>query len=1073
MATISFSASNWIDSTPTGLDVKTFGSDNVLFNRSVSTLVLDNTDHTIVKLGISGSTGTYKYGYLYVKSPEGTVLSWSDDLNGVYAPISYRGNEDGVISHFVWKDTKEGVTGNKEIYINVNATEESKTRQLDLHFDLGIDKNDSKAAASITVDPDCTHATPIGYIAGVHPYSPYDARDGSSTLTTNIYSLENLGTDVTVWNNALFTTPALPYYYGSGSNVYQVGEELNRNYGTVLKIRVRPRLFSSPKVSYRYEGPTTNWYTPGKRDEEPTTRLLRDEWHDDSSYTYTPMNIEPYVGKIGEVSRVYSNASIPIPTVYQYYLTHGSTFSAAQEKWRFWDYNQKKHYKMNGSFNALYKLASSFSNALTPNITNDGNYILFSEEGLSRLMIEVGKSDNQIGSEGLLLFNSILLTSELSALIAGSQFSATFGLSSTVLSGLNLSAGAISIISIAIIVIAIVLILISIFKKIWLIENLPALRNIYSSGPFIEVGNSLYKDDDLTTSADSVYYSDGIYTYSYPSTVGIKSQTSTYSLTNIDISDNGKKVFRYGKPLKVDDPSYVTNWKKLIALPYTSGKPVPGKTSGGDTLYSSDELSIDVDYNVGTFELKKKAVHRVDAGIATSYVSLADANAKAANILSSSANFVTESLQTNEIDNYLISSSICFFTHEIKVEERPKKLPVFYTGSLTAGTTLYYDETGRVKVLNGYYSTGSAGSNFRDFILVESGSILKTETMANSGSTTTVSGKPVVTTDLNFSSGWAIYGDNRALIQQKSDRILNTNLYDTSKLLGSTATKRVIASGSNRASDGFTVKAYDGVGINSTASFDSSLQGWYKDITNWGPGNLRDAIPSDNVFNVVSKDLTFNFREDCSWQSGSNNERGVYVETFQGSTATAPTYPFEIIFDLEGPSVPEATYRTTLNPNAVRTFVPVITDVFEPNQYFTSASLKAVIGPNPINGITLLTGSATISSSFCAAPAGGGETVFISADDLTCDPLCWATGKTDVDVNISSDSTEAYADIVVGTYITEVDGNMGGPLSYIAVAASSTSISDTSNVKVLEVDNFGFVSAIVVCNQDDECSIPF
>lgn len=1076
MATLFFSSSNWTDFTPFGLDQDSYGGDNKKFNRLTTTVELPSTDHKIVKVSISQSVSPgYDIGYITFTSPDGSILSTLNEntSDNLFTPvISVTADDQALFTHTRWFETNSynGVT--TDILVNVNGPERLKTTLLNLHIDIGANLNYSNANEEVNVIIDCDYITPVEHTAGLHPYSPYDAKDGSSTYQTKVWRLASLTPGTYLYSDALMTKPALPYYYGIGSTVYQVGEELDRNYGTVLKVKVKPRLFAQPKTEYRYTGPTSNWYQKGKKRKEPTTKLIRSEWHDDSSYDYSPMNIEPFVPSVGKISRTYANASIPQPSVYRYYVTSDTTsgFKAA-EKWRYYDLSGKKHYIMNGGFNALYHLGQAYSNSLTSRL-NDGNYAIFIDGNVIQLLVQASKSQEQEINEGVLIFSSVLLATEIPGLIAVIAGKKAVGgyLSSTIFAELSTTAAA-TIVSVIVLVIIIVLVLINIFKKTWLIEPLPSLKNVFSSNPTISNGDNFYKKDNLATEIDTgTYYSNGLETFLYSGTVSGKSYYYVNGLIGFDFQDGNSKIIRNEKPLGLgiafdqvfDSTENNAVWERLITLPYEAGKPVPGKTVSAATVYTSAAASANVSYNVGAFERVLVNSVELEEGLLTSYVSQADADAKATIMLSASRAYITGSSTPGDLENeYVVSSSLFYFTHTIKVENNPKVLPLFWTGSLTAGTDLYYDEGGRNKVLNGYYSTGSAGANYRDFFLVESGSILKSEVMATAGSTNTVSGQPVDTSNLDFTSGWAISDESKSTVYSTTNKVINTHLYDTSKLLANNLAKRIIVSGSNRVSDSSTIKVYAGTGVSSTGSFNSQTTGWYTDITRWAPGQQREVLP-ESVYSQPTKTLRPFFREDCTWQENAN-ERGVYVEFRSASAFTAPQNPVDLAFEVRTATGVVGTYRTTVPGDRSRHFVPIIDGNFEPNQYFTSITLSEVFSPNPNRGVSIYTGSA-ILSFVCSAPAGGSETVFISQVRYNCDDLCWQTGDTSYLVNNSSDSTEAYANITEGTYITDVEGSLSQVLGYIAVAASSTQTSDTSNVKILEVDNFGFVTTIINCS---------
>ena len=1077
MGKIKFRSEDWVNASPPFFGENEYGNRYPKWNTQTVPIQLPSTDHRILKLTLKVEAGAPPIGYFHLSTAENSTVTYRPITTGfsggtpgnLYQPFSTLDLETGIAQLAIDKyyDIRRGTydqPGDKEYLINVNSDRNNLSTELQLDIAVGNYAEYTPQDYFLSASIDCNFATVTTYNAGMHPYSAYNAISESSTYTTKLYQYSGLAQDSYVYSSPDFTKPALPYYYGVGSNVYKVGSnELDRNYATVGKWKAYRKWFGK-EVEFRFEGPTSNWYIEGERREEPSTRLLWSEFHNDYSYKYTPQNIVPFMGEIGIITDIVANSSIPEPSVYRYYMTYGSTAAQALNQWSFWDFDKEFHLTMNGELNALKNLGSMVSQGLTSTRNWDWYTVKDGTQLRYRLLLYPVSTDPASPDT----ITPFLLLADIAAYFAPNVDSVITRLFNNVFKDVVVytsKGGTVYSLGVVLWIVAVIVFILVTFKARWYMEKQKALRNVFCANPTISTGNSLYKDENLLTQVDNEYYSDGFYYYNYSGNVTAKDQQAITGIVDFEEGRYANRVVQNKTATAPDSSTEVTEWQKLITLPYVCGKPVPGKTVGAVTTWSSGGTSGTVGYPVGTFARQQYTSVEVEEGFVTSFISQADADQKANRILSASMKFITGSSRPAIVDNeYLISSSVMYFTHTLKVENYSKQVDVYYTGSLTTGTTLYYDPEGRVKVFNGYYSTGSSGSNFRDYYLVESGSILKEEILASSGSTTSLSGQPVDTTFQDYTSAWAIKGNSKPEAESIGERVVNNRFFDATNNELTVDFVRAIASGSVRDPENTLVKVYSGSRIYETGSFLLPSNDWYQDITKFSTGLQRDVF-SSNVFSLPEKTIRPTFAEDCTWQSGSATERGVYVRFLTGSggvNRTNPVYDVDLSFEVNTSTGTAGTYRVTVPGNRNQIFVPLIDSNFTPGDYFTSITLDRIFSPNPNRGVTIETGS--ILSKRCQAPTGGSETIFISAIRDNCDDLCWQSGDTSYLVNNSSNSTETYALITIGTYITDVAGNVPNYVGYVAVAASSTQTSDTSNVKILEVDNFGFVSSIVNCS---------
>ena len=77
---------------------------------------------------------------------------------------------------------------NLTLKVITNGDPNLKTNYLNISVAIGIKRKTLLNAKSVSLSYTCNTKTLYSYESGIHVYSPYDSRDGSSTLRTKIYS---------------------------------------------------------------------------------------------------------------------------------------------------------------------------------------------------------------------------------------------------------------------------------------------------------------------------------------------------------------------------------------------------------------------------------------------------------------------------------------------------------------------------------------------------------------------------------------------------------------------------------------------------------------------------------------------------------------------------------------------------------------------------------------------------------------------------------------------------------------------------------------------------------------------
>lgn len=863
------------------------------------------------------------------KSP----ISIGFDLDDLFTPLI-----DGTPNGYDIKLTS-GVK--KRIYVIVNPDSKITTSILNIHTSIGKNNGTNIGNNSITVEYDCT--LPLyRFNSGVHVYSPYDAAN-SSRLTTTLYSRfsdPNSWVGKKIFSRADFSHPAYPYYYKpNGYNkVFKVGNAVDRSYGTKEQYTLTQKLWNSwfgnnkPTVTVQNQGPQ-KW----------------ENISDDS----TDACVNVLFSKIGIVTQEITTASIPQPTKYKYLLGYNSSSKQNSNDSFFTQFvfSQEKNYPVTGIRHAVNKLSSGFVRGIETNIG------LKLEDSLA------------IGAGIPLGFAGILGILEGSGLVEISSKFTQGGKFGQWVVGLLLEKGGwlgISGLGWTLIAIGIALVFFSLAVNQKKVINQVCTRLLhhYTNSPYILSNTSVYRNKNLTT-LNNGFYCDGVYFYTQTGgTITSKelSSSNTLTLVNPTIETD----FEYS--LDGDNPTYVTELNRLLILPYLSGIPIEYST--GNVYYSNAINKIVNIYPKGGLSTVDSSTKTVLLSVSSSvsFTSQAEADSLASSSLDTIVTFVTGSAShsfdySTQLTGSALGGFSGVFTHDIKVENYPTYVDVYYNNTdnngVTIGKTLYFDPLGTLPALNGFYATASA-PHYRSFYQISSGSVIDIYNMSASNSTTAsnASGSsiPVITSSLDYSSNWYYYslglGDMYDFSNQTLSPKFNTNnLYSTSSIRIGFVSGSTISGSISQSFDAKDFKLYD---TNFTgSSFSSASSGFYKPLI---------PLSGSNVFTYNQiQNLSIDIEEICYPSSSfSSSLYGFYIVGKTGSL-DSPLYnevrlTTKIYKDVSGSNSLVATYGVTSSLYDAKTYIPYGNEIAS-NDDITLIEISSIDSPNPENRVNYVTGS--------------------------------------------------------------------------------------------------------------------
>lgn len=798
-------------------------SSNLRFNTVTKTLDLNSTNYGRGEFTVSVPSGV-DLGLIHFSTPNNSTVSVTDEKDGIYELTTYEGATVAKIF------TKDGIpnSGTKTFWVVYNGDPNIVSTHLNISIALAKQGSIPLSNKSITLTYTCVESNLYEYEVGVHAYSAYDAKAGSSTLTTKLYSATPItswstsSTGTPVYSSPYLNNPALPYFYGFNGKVYRVGEPWSRSFGLKFRYEVRvtwhwffKRRTNSKRVTL---GPLES-LNLGTNGNQPTSEAC----------------IEPTMRNVGKIRQIIAvDSVITQPLQYRYYMGYNSSNQRNSNDSVFTHYSlaQKKHIPITGLMHVLAKHTRGIINGFRRAWDGDVNWTA----------VAGGAGVGLIAS----LFGESIVSgvAEFFSTIPGPfpSFTAMFG------------SGAAAALGTILTVLAVLYIIWQLFaffspKTHHYKENCKLFLHHFSSTPYLNLGDDLFRNDDITIKNHG-YYCDGVYYYRQNSS-GIYQKS--LSSTNAFVSETSPQQFLYSLP--ADNPTLVTNWQKLILLPYTSGKPIP--YCGGSTIYYSAERTHTVTTQCCDLEdCSTPVVITLPYGTTTSCVSQIDADNLAESQFQAAIDYAEDhSVYSNTIDDSFIGQLDVNFTHEIKEETNPTSIALFFdkrNGSdVVVGTKLYYDFSGCTKALPGYYAV--PGDSYpMNYYKVQNGQVSAIYTQNSATSTSTTTGQSIVKTNEEYSSNWYLKSNlNTSLYSYIAGT--NNRTFDVNSLF--TTSPYVLSAGRiKKDNDGAFIKYqyFTSNGIGTTSSTEQGT-GWYAPINPWKP---------------ESDDLFFYQNSLTSWSGG-------------------------------------------------------------------------------------------------------------------------------------------------------------------------------------------------------------
>jgi hypothetical protein len=953
-STINFTQSDYTSARPS-IGTNDAYDKSMRFANKTVTLDLGSTDYGITVFQVT-YTGTLDYVSVGFFDPNGGFVSISQTEDGLYRPVK----TSLILDEYKLKND-DFVNTSNVFYVIVNVEDTVKSNILNVCVSMGK-RGTPPTTSSATISYNCP--TPLyEYSTGLHVYSPYDAIDSTAKLRTKLYSkvpIESWTDNTPIYAAKGFNNPALPYYYGYGSNVYKVGGIFDRSYGTQTEVTVTKKLFRSPKTTYETFGPRM-WFDSGAQTSDACTM--------------------PFIEGVGRLRSITSVSSLSKPEQYRYYMGYHSTDIKTSNDSVFTKYTMSngQHNPVVGSTHALSKLllgvAKGYDRSWDANDWAQGATIL----GLAL-----------IGPIGSAISTSAIGTT-ISAWFAGGigPFS-PWGITLFSNVGQWISAALVNPWVLGAIVLIALLVIIFGKKTKRYREDCRQFLHHFTDGPYIEVSNEshdtvLYRNPTLTT-INNGYYCDGVYYYTQ---TGNKIVSKELSFTNAMINEDPLK-FQFQYSIKADEPTTVTDYNSLIVLSYTSGKPLP-YCGTGIVYYNNNNLTHNVTPNCCDLETATSTTITVENGSEFSCVSQQDANNKALAVFNAAVDYAENYANYCQvIADEEIGELDVNFTHELKVENTPTRATLFYddrdNGGATIGKSLYFDASGCQKVLNGYYGvTGT--TTYCTFYHTTNGVIDGIYYMSSSNSTTTTTGEQIVTTNLDYSSNWFLTNANAMTLTYLTNGYDNDMSFDPNSLYTDGNLKKGFINNLETLDD---FQVYNNF---NTTSHSQANTGWYRPLIDW--------IGNKPFYYYKEQTITLNVEERC----GSLFNRGFYINSVLDGVPTTTTNPISMVVKVYTENVGlSGTYNVKTSNNSPSTFVQYGNQI-SGGEVVTGITINSITTPNPFNKTTYAIGTSTTCytppPSSCYLTIVSTETVDVSGGTLGSATITFAgsNGQTSYSLN--------------------------------------------------------------------------
>jgi hypothetical protein len=882
---------------------------NMKFATKTRKLDLSTEDYGYVTMEVS-YTGSMDFVAIVFYDDNGEDVSISDSLNGLF----YVSNKTSFLENVI---LGKDISGTKTFYIVVNTNQLNTNRFLTIEVAVGA--YNPPTNSSVTLSYECP--IPIySYTTGLHTYSPYDARPGSSRLTTKLYSftpIESWAVNTFVYLDPRLNDPALPYYYGYGTKVYKIGRDFDRAYGTVVSYTVKKKLLGRAKTTTDTDGP----------------RLFTGNTANSSEACVIPL-----MEDLGLVKQIYNVTGLTQPQLYRYYMGYDPTNKRLSNDSVFTEYSLARsvHDPIVGSTHALKKITQGYITGYDSSLSM---HLWIDALGLGGVGLLIAPNYINVGydvANNLInLWDKLLgpfaekITKLLAAKILGLSLATWF-----------------NIIGWAYLAFAIFKIFFT-YTTVKLIEPCKVFIHHFTTTPYIFTGSTLYRTPSPSI-RNTGYFCDGVYYYYQTGTTTNASVVSKeVSCTNAVLTED-PLVYSLQCSLQADDPTLVTDKSKLIVLPYTSGKPLP--YCGGSTIYYNTELSQVVTNTCCDLETCNSVTISVPAALEFSCISQADAQAKAQAKLNKAVNFAQiQGVYVTPFPDSSIGTLDSYFTHELRIENNPTEVTVYYdnrppsTGAVV-GKTLYFDASGCNKVLDGYYAiTGT--TPYRKFYHTTNGVIDAIYDMTASNSTNTTTGQPILTTNKDYSSNWYLTGVSTNAISAYANKIGNDRTFNPNSLYTSPAMKK-----------GFiktpTTKADFQLFTNFVSTtYSEASPGAYQPLIDW---IINDAFYYDRARTISLDILESNYCND------SSTPKGFYVIGKYLGNEISTFYEVKLTIRLlttNGALI--NTIQVVTSTSDPRTFVPYNTFV-PSNTPVKNIEIVSIDSPNPQNKVTYTKGIVTM-----------------------------------------------------------------------------------------------------------------
>jgi len=921
---------------------------NIKWANKTRQLNLGNTNYGYATFDISYTiTGTTDVIGVSFYS-ESTILTYSTTLSGLFKPV-FNGE---------YIKLTPGVT--TRLYVIVNALTKDST--LPINFIIGK-KGTPPSNITINLQYNCNDVGPLyKYLMGLHAYSAYDALN-SPALQTYLYSYTPIGswtTDTEVYSAANFSHPAYPYYYGYNGNVYKVGGELERSFGT----------------KYYFE--CIKWWAFG--DTKTYTKTIGPKaWlNRDDGVLATDNFVFPEMPAVGKLKKIIPSANIVQPSSYRYYMGVAPTQQASADYFTQFDFQNRTSHTVAGSTHAMSKLSQGFTNGFK-------GFVKFDYEpwgwlvwlGASIAQNSVWTSTNTTNATTLLQkIGNIWAKADgfyTRTMVEGTKTISFKGF----FTGGALPGG-IPIVVVVIIIIIIILI-VKLFKPTKAVFEEPPIkfRYRYANTPYLNNGTRLFKNTTLSTYS-SEYYCDGIYFYNQTGGT-IANKELSYSTNALIQNDPIKKGLAYS--LKADQPdsgSVLSDFTKLAILPYCSGKPDTVSSTNINTTQTATFTPLNKGGDLLTYPLTVTV--EIPEGTIITTGSQALANAEAKNLL----NELTSSYAASGSYGQTISGIDgfgAFFTHEIKVETYPNTGSVFFNNNdgngLTVGKSLYYDNAGYLKVSNGYYAATTesyaSASYHRTFYKTVNGSVTDILSMASSVATTVTSlvnsaTYPVQTSNQNHTSDWYWYDISYNDLKDDLTPILESkpnpnSLYTTSSLKAGFCTPD-------------TSSFYTYNSIPSTASYSEATPGFYYAFSSYeNPYIFTYSTPVT---------LSINLTEVCFTDYSIGEPYGINISGASGSSSSSLYYPVYMTLNAYNGGSLITSFPATASAEGI-TYVDFPAPITKDSNV-TNVTVASISSPNPNNKILYVGGSFTNCNPTTPAPTAAPTAAPTTAAPTTAAP---------------------------------------------------------------------------------------